>query len=448
MYRSSLFWNSDLPPSNSERKGQKTVRKQALILGIFSKIFLMKTTLLKYTLVTVMFLISCKEESKAQKSGANHSVVNNANPETAKRNTSIPPAFDGQTRIKAVKTKTGYTVEAINAELGRPWAIVNFTEGRFLTTDKSGHMHIISADGQSISRITGFPAVDDKGQGGMLDVALDPDYATNRTIYWSFTEPFKEGNHTAVGKGRISDDEQRVENPQVIFRATPTYDGDKHYGSRLAFDQQGMLYLSTGERSDRKTRPLAQDQQTYYGKIIRITRDGKAAPGNPVPAGWKPEIFATGLRNPQGIAFHPETGELWEAEMGPKGGDEINLILAGKNYGWPTITYGEEYNGLTIGSGIGHKEELEQPVYFWDPSVSPSGIDFYTGSIEEWKNNLFVGCLSGNKIIRLVIEGHKVTGEEWLLEDQNERFRDVLSGADGNLYGVTDSGKLYKISKK
>ena len=239
-----------------------------------------------------------------------------------------------------------------------------------------------------------------------------------------------------------------IENPTVIFRATPTYDGDKHYGSRLVFDKDGHLFVSTGERSDKKTRPLAQDQSTYLGKILKITKDGKPASGNPEIKGWKSEIFATGLRNPQGIAIHPTTGELWEAEMGPKGGDEINIIKSGKNYGWPTITYGEEYSGMTIGEGIGQKEGLEQPDYYWNPEISMSGIDFYTGNINEWKNNLMIGCLSGQKIVRLVIENNKVIGEEWLLTDKNDRIRDVLNGNDGNLYAVSDSGKLYKISKK
>ena len=306
----------------------------------------------------------------------------------------------------------------------------------------------MSSDGKTSKKVTGFPAVDSKGQGGLLDIALDPDFYSNRMIFWSFSEPYSGGNHTAVAKGKLSADETKIENPTVIFRATPTYDGDKHYGSRLVFDKDGNLFVSTGERSDKETRPLAQDQNSYLGKILKITKDGKPAPGNPQLSGWKPEIYSTGHRNPQGTAINPVTGELWEAEMGPKGGDEVNIIKPGKNYGWPTIAYGEEYSGFKIGEGIGQKAGLEQPVYFWDPSISMSGIDFYKGNIEEWKNNLMIGCLSGEKIIRLVIENNKVTGEEWLLTDKKERFRDVLSASDGNLYGITDSGKLYKISKK
>nr|MBF6610394.1 PQQ-dependent sugar dehydrogenase [Chryseobacterium sp.] len=362
--------------------------------------------------------------------------------------TDIPAAFEGQTRVQGVKTSVPYEAQVIASGLGKPWGIINLPDGRFLITEKSGSMTIVSKDGTTKHTVGGFPKVDDRGQGGLLDVALDPDFKNNRMIYWTFSEPVSNGNHTAVAKGKLSADEKSVENQVVIFRAVPTYDGDKHYGSRIIFDKDGNLFVTTGERSDMATRHLAQDQSGYLGKILKINKEGKAAAGNPNISGWKPEIYATGIRSPQGIAFHPVTGALWQAEMGPKGGDEVNLIKPGINYGWPTITYGEEYSGKTIGEGIGQKDGLEQPVYFWDPSVSPSGIDFYTGNIAEWKNNLMIACLSGKKIIRLVIENDKVTGEEWLLEDENERFRDVLNGQDGNLYGITDSGKLYKVSLK
>lgn len=373
-----------------------------------------------------------------------------ANPETSDKNSpEYQPAFAGQTRIEGVKTSTAYQVDVINKDLGKPWGIINLPDGRFLITEKSGFMHIVSADGKTVAKVEGLPKVDDKGQGGLLDVALDPDFASNRMIYFSYSEPVTGGNHTSVAKAKLSADEKKVENVQVIFRATPTYDGDKHYGSRLLFDKEGNLFVSTGERSDLETRPLAQDPMAYLGKILKITKDGKPAAGNPFAsnAKFKPEIYAYGIRNPQGIALD-EKGQLWDAEMGPKGGDELNLIQPGKNYGWGDVSYGTEYSGKKINNGATKKEGTEQPVYYWDPSISMSGIDFYTGNIEEWKNNLMVGCLSGEKIIRLVIKDNKVVGEEWLLTDQKERFRDVLSGKDGNLYGITDSGKLYRISKK
>jgi len=412
----------------------------------------MKNSILKISaFFAVFFLSACK---------GNHTVTEEStpvtenqampNPETAAKNSpEYTPAFPGQTRIEGVKTNTAYKVEVVNSNLNKPWGLANLPDGRFIVTDKTGYMTILSADGKTLNKVEGLPRVDDKGQGGLLDVALDPDFQTNRMIYWSFSEPVTGGNHTAVGKGKLSANEKMIENPQVIFRATPTYDGSMHYGSRLVFAKDGNLFVSTGERSDLETRPYAQKTNAYLGKVLKITKDGKPAPGNPFEGNTehKPEIFTYGHRNPQGLAMD-EKGQLWEAEMGPKGGDEINLIQAGKNYGWGDVTYGIEYSGKKINNGTTQKAGTEQPVYYWDPSISMSGIDFYTGNIDEWKNNLVVGCLSGEKIIRLVIKDNKVVGEEWLLEDKKERFRDVLSASDGNLYGITDSGKLYKISKK
>lgn len=404
----------------------------------------------KYNAVLIiLFLTSCSGTSK-NNTAENDTIVKNGqlpNPETNSPNTNIKSAFSEQTRIQGIQTKTPIKIDVISENLGKPWGISNFENGQILITEKSGFAYILNTVGQIVSKITGFPKVDDKGQGGLLDIAPDPGFAENRMLYFTFSEPFGKGNLTSIGKGKLSADNKTLENISVIFRATPSYDGKLHYGSRLVFDNEGNLFASFGERSDKETRPLAQDQQAYLGKVIKINKEGKPAIGNPKLSGWKPEIYSTGHRNPQGLAMD-EKGQLWEAEMGPKGGDEINLIKPGKNYGWPTITYGEEYSGATIGEGSGQKSGLEQSIYYWDPSISMSGITFYTGNIAEWKNNLFLGCLSGEKIIRLKIENNKVIGEEWLLVDKNERFRDVLDGADGNLYGITDSGKLYRISKK
>ena len=368
--------------------------------------------------------------------------------ETEKPNSDMFGAFAGQTRIMGYKTQTPYKVDVINHNLGKPWGISQLPDGNFLITEKSGYINLISKDGKSVTKITGLPKVDSRGQGGFLDIVIDPDFDKNQTIYWSFSEPYEKGNLTSVGKGVLNGN--KILNSKVIFRATPSYDGRLHYGSRLTFDKTGNLFVSTGERSDLETRPLAQDLKAYLGKIIKIDKEGKPAAGNPFIGSNKaqPEIFSYGHRNPQGIAIHPETGELWETEMGPRGGDEINHIQAGKNYGWPTITYGIEYSGEKINNGLTKKDGLEQPVYYWDPVISPSGITFYTGNIEEWKNNLFIACLSGEKINRIILENNKVVGEERLLEDQGERFRDVYDGKDGNLYAITDSGKLYRISKK
>ena len=411
----------------------------------------MKTLPIKtLPLLGLLLVLSCTGNSKTanQQNETNSENGSLPNPETSDKNSpEYQPAFAGQTRIQGIKTTTPYQVEVINSDLQKPWGIINLPDGRFLITSKTGYLNILSSDGKATSKVEGLPKVDDKGQGGLLDVALDPDFANNRMIFWTFSEPVSGGNHTAVAKGKLSADERKIENPTVIFRATPTYDGDKHYGSRLEFDKDGYLFVSTGERSDLETRPYAQKQDSYLGKILKITKDGKPAPGNPNLAGWKPEIYSTGHRNPQGMAID-EKGQIWDAEMGPRGGDEINLIQPGKNYGWGDVTYGIEYSGKKINNATTQKTGTEQPVYYWDPSISMSGITFYTGNISEWKNNLFLGCLSGEKIIRLVIKDNKVMGEEWLLEDKEDRIRDVLNGNDGNLYAVSDSGKLYKISKK
>jgi Glucose/sorbosone dehydrogenases len=281
-------------------------------------------------------------------------------------------------------------------------------------------------------------------------VALDPDFSRNKTIYWSYAEKNGKGNLLAVAKGKLDDASSTIQQPVVIFRATPAFNSALHLGSRLVFDKSGNLYVSTGERSDLDGRKQAQWLNSGLGKIFKITRDGKPAPGNPFlnQKDVMPEIYAYGIRNAQSLDINPVTGELWEAEFGPRGGDEVNIIKAGKNYGWPTITYGIEYGGPKIGDGIQQKPGMEQPIYYWDPIVAPSGMTFYRGGeIPEWKNNLFIGGLASSHIVRLVIENNKIVGEERLLTGMQERFRDVAYH-NGMLYAVTDGGNLYKISKK
>lgn len=370
--------------------------------------------------------------------------------EINKANTKYKPAFPGQTRIAGVKTTSKYNAEKIAQNLGKPWAVIPLPDGRLLITEKSGYMQIHDANGMLIKKITGFPEVVDRGQGGMLDVALDPSFSQNKMIYWSFSEKYDKGNLMSVAKGKINEALGKIENPQVIFRAKPALNGSLHFGSRLLFDKAGYLYVSTGERSNMEGRVQAQLLSSGLGKIFKITKDGKPAPGNPFlnTANAMPEIFAYGIRNAQSLDIHPVTGDLWEAEFGPRGGDELNIIKAGKNYGWPVITYGIEYGGDKIGDAIQQKAGMEQPVYYWDPVLSPSGMVFYTGNaIPEWKNNLFICGLSSQHIARLVIVNNKVAGEERLLADKNERFRDIAY-MNGMLYVITDSGNLYKISKK
>lgn len=371
--------------------------------------------------------------------------------ETQKPNTSYRPAFEGQTRIAGVKTTTPYEVTVITDKLSNPWAVTSLPDGRLVITEKAGTLRIATTGGQVSNPITGFPEVDDREQGGLLDVAPAPDFETSRILYFTFAEKTPQGSLTAVGKGKLSTDEKRIEDFQVIYRAIPYYDNSMHFGSRIAFDNNGNIFVSTGERSDMETRPKAQLLDNGYGKVIHITTDGKPVAGNPFinTQGALPEIYSYGHRNAQGLAIHPVTQELWLSEMGPKGGDELNLIKPGKNYGWATITYGVEYSGAIIGEGITQKEGLEQPVYYWDPVLSPSGMTFYSSNvIPEWQNNLFIGGLSSKHIARIVLENNRVIGEERLLEDENQRFRDVGEGKDGVLYAVTDEGRLYRIAKK
>lgn len=370
--------------------------------------------------------------------------------ETQDPNTSYKPAFDGQTRIAGVKTETPYSVTTLTSELESPWAVVELPDGRLAITEKGGTMRIVTKEGAVSEAITGFPEVDNRNQGGLLDVAPAPDFETSRLLYFSLAERTSEGSLTAVGKGRLSDDELVIENFTIIYRAIPYFDNSMHFGSRLTFDNAGNIFVTTGERSSLETRYNAQKLETAHGKVLHITPEGQPVDGNPFlnTPGVLPEIYSYGHRNPQGLDIHPTTGEIWISEMGPRGGDEINLIKPGKDYGWPTITYGIEYNGNTIGDGITQHEGMEQPVYYWDPVLSPSGMTFYSSNaIPEWENNLFIGGLSSKHIARLVIRDNKVVGEERLLEDQNERIRDVEEGSDGALYAVTDSGKLFRIAK-
>ncbi|WP_333862483.1 PQQ-dependent sugar dehydrogenase [Chitinophaga sp.] len=371
--------------------------------------------------------------------------------ETGAANTDYKPAFEGQTRIAGVTTTTPYEGKMLAEGLSKPWGITPLPDGRLLITEKTGTMRIATTDGKLSEPITGLPEVNSKGQGGLLGLRVDPDFASNRMVYWVFSEQRPGGTLTSVAKGKLSADEKKIEGATVIYRATPEYDGTLHYGGRILIDKEGNLLVSTGERSDLKTRPQAQDLKSGLGKIVRITKDGQPAAGNPFAgnADARPELYSYGHRNVQGLAFHPVTGDLWETEFGPRGGDELNRVEPGKNYGWPTITYGLEYSGKKIGDSIQQKAGLEQPVYYWDPVLSPSGMTFYTGTdIPEWKNNLFITGLSSTHIARLVIENNKVVGEELILPKEGQRFRDITQGNDGALYTVTDQGRLYRITKK
>lgn len=393
-------------------------------------------------------------------SSANNPVTNgnattpdtsNSPVEKRKPNTGYKPAFAGQTRIAGVKTQTAYESTIVTRDLQRPWGITALPDGRFLVTQKEGTMIIVSKDGKLSEPLSGIPEVNDAGQGGLLGVTIDPQFSSNKMIYWTFSEKTSEGNLTAVAKGALSADEKSISNATVIYRATPAYRGNLHYGSRILVDKSGNLLLSTGERSDLETRPQAQQLNSALGKILRITTDGAPAAGNPFinREGARPELYSYGHRNVQGLAMHPATGDLWETEMGPRGGDELNRIEPGKNYGWPAITYGIEYGGEKVGPGNTVQAGMEQPIYYWDPVLSPSGMTFCSSdNIAEWKNNVFICGLNSNHIARLVIDNYKVVGEERLLSGEGQRFRDICQGTNGNLYAITDEGRLYMMSTK
>ncbi len=368
--------------------------------------------------------------------------------ETNPPNTDYTPAFVGQTRAPGIMTTAMYQATVINDELSNPWGIASLPDGRLLITQKAGTLRIATPTGELSPPITGLPAVNAAGQGGLLGLCIDPNFASNRMIYWVFSENQSGGTLTAVAKGKLSEDESSVEDARVIYRATPAFAGNLHYGGRIVFDKEGYLFVSTGERSSTVTRPQAQEVNSALGKVLRLTTDGSAAPGNPFvgQGGARAELYSIGHRNPQGLAIHPQTGELWQGEHGPRGGDELNKIEAGANYGWPTITYGIEYSGAVIGDGIQQLEGMQQPVYYWDPVVSPSGMTFYHHShITEWSNDLFICSLSETHIIRLKIANNRVVGEERLLSSEGQRFRDIAQGTDGALYAVTDQGRLYRI---
>lgn len=361
------------------------------------------------------------------------------------------PAFAGQTRACGIKSETAPTVTVVARGLVHPWAVEPLPGGDLLVTERPGRMRIVSASGQIGQPINGLPEVDARGQGGLLDVALDPDFDRNRTIFWSYSEPRENGNGTAVARGVLSADKRSVDQVRVIFRALPTYNGTLHFGSRLAFGPDRKLYITTGDRSDAPMRKYAQQLDNHLGKVLRINPDGSIPDDNPFvgQSNAKPEIWSYGHRNTQAMAFDAD-GKLWITEHGTRGGDELNLIEKGKNYGWPVQAYGEEYSGQPIAGAETSRPGMEQPVYYWDPVIAPSGMQFYTGSVfPEWRGNLFIGALKDENLVRLRMANTRVSGEERLLGQRSQRIRDVRQGADGALYIVTDqqNGELWRVHR-
>jgi glucose/arabinose dehydrogenase len=330
-------------------------------------------------------------------------------------------------------------VETVASELEHPWGLAFLPDGRMLVTERPGRLRIVSSDGALSRPLIGVPNVAGRGQGGLLDVVLDPKFAENRLIYLSFSEPRVGGNGTSVARGRLNANGTGLENVAVIFQQMPAISSTMHFGSRLVFDRTGALFVTVGDRYSE--RDQAQNPGNHLGKIIRIRPEGGVPADNPKKPGWQPEIWSIGHRNVQGAALHPQTGQLWTAEHGARGGDEVNTPKAGLNYGWPVITYGIDYSGARIGEGTA-KPGMEQPLFYWDPSIAPSGAAFYTGSAwPAWRNSLFVGALAGQMLIRLSTSGETVSGEERLLTTLGERIRDVRQGPDGYLYLLSDDAK-------
>ena len=404
---------------------------------------------LKLHVTTVAFAAAFAQASASQAQQAP------ADPRPA-NNPAQQPAFAGQTDAPEQKLGVPFDVVTVAEGLQNPWGMAFLPGGKILITERPGRLRVLSTDGKLSAPVSGLPPVAARGQGGLLDVALDPAFAKNNLIYWSFSEPRENNeNNTAVARGKFVDDPAapRVDEVQVIYHQTPSMASPLHFGSRLVFGRDGTLFVTQGDRSIIPGRMQAQKMDSGIGKLVRINADGSIPTDNPFVGreGVRPEIWSFGHRNIQSAALNPATGELWEVEHGTRGGDEINIARKGKDYGWPTIAYGIEYQGGTITGGIQQQAGMEQPIYYWDPIIGPSGMTFYTGNLfPQWKGNLFVGGHGTRDLVRLTIDGEKITGEERLLKDlqpKPEAIRDVRTGPEGALYLLTDgaAGRLLKL---
>jgi len=352
------------------------------------------------------------------------------------------------TKAPQQRSQRPVVAETFAKGLVHPWGLAFLPDGRLLVTERPGRLRIVNQQGQVLPPVAGVPDVYASGQGGLLDVALAPDFASSQWVYLSYAEPRGGGrNGTSVARGKFvaTPEAARLQETQVIFRQEPAYASSHHFGSRLVFMPDGSLFVTAGERFSQ--RDEAQNPSNHIGKLMRIEPDGAAYAGNPKRPGWRPEVWSIGHRNVQAAALNPTSGKLWTVEHGARGGDEINIPEAGRNYGWPVISYGRNYDGSKIGVGT-HKAGMEQPVYYWDPSIAPSGATFYTGAlVPEWQGNLFVGALAGQALHRMLLDGDQVIGEEILLSDLGARIRDVRQGADGALWLLTDedNGRVLRV---
>jgi glucose/arabinose dehydrogenase len=363
------------------------------------------------------------------------------------------PAFPGQTRAPYRTANVAFDVRTL-ARLEHPWAVAFLPGGAKLVSERSGRMRIVDPAGELSPPLEGVPKVYARGQGGLLDVAPDPAFDQNQLVYFAYSEPREDGSGTAVARGRlVLGPPPRLEGVQVVWRMKPTIDSNKHFGSRLVFTADGMLFVTTGERFVSTGQRQAQNLDSAFGKIVRIRPDGTIPEDNPFAKqqGALPEIWSLGHRNIQAAALHPKTKELWVVDHGARGGDEINVARAGRNYGWPIITYGEDYSGLPIGEGKTAQAGMEQPLYYWDPSIAPSGMAFYEAdAFPAWRGSLFVGALADRHLARLTLDGERVVGEERLLTDRASRIRDVRVGPDGLVYVLTDepNGELLVLEPR
>lgn len=364
------------------------------------------------------------------------------------------PAFAGQTRAPALTTNTRFQVQTLARGLDHPWGGVFLPDGRLLLTERIGRLRLLSRDGALSAPLAGAPRVVTGGQAGLFDVALDPGFASNRLIYVAYMEARSGGAGLTVARGRLNETAGRaaLEGLSVIFRAEPAVAGSANIGGRLVF-ADGKLFVTVGDRFTPQNRRQAQLLDSDFGKVVRINADGSIPKDNPFAgrSGARGEIWSVGHRNPQSAAINPWTHKLWIVEHGARGGDEINIVEPGRNYGWPVITYGVDYSGAPIGQGLTRRAGMQQPVYYWDPVIAPSGMAFYdAGLFPAWKGSLFVGGLASSHLARLTLKGDRVIGEEWLLQDLGERIRDVAVGPDGALWLLTDSsdGKVLRLAPK
>jgi glucose/arabinose dehydrogenase len=357
-------------------------------------------------------------------------------------------ALSSAANAQTFKSSAGdLKIETVVGGLSHPWALAFLPDGRMLVTERPGRMRIATADGKLTAPLQGVPKVAASGQGGLLDVVLDRSFVQNKTIYFCYAEPAGGGARTAMARATLADD-SRLDDVKVIFRQDGPLSSGNHFGCRIAQSADNNLFLTMGEHFT--DRDEAQKLTSHLGKIVRIKPDGSVPDDNPFVGrkDAKPEIWSYGHRNAQGAAIHPTTGKLWEHEHGARGGDEVNIPQPGKNYGWPVISFGVNYDGTPVGSGKSEMPGMEQPIKYWVPSIAPSGMAFYGGDLfPTWKGSLFVGALAGQTLVRLSLEGENVTGEERLLQGLRERIRDVRVGPDGAIYLATDNnaGRILKV---